>query len=171
VGVIFGPLRRRKQGKGAESPPPPSLGEPKGRLALSNVFQLVTRSRPPMFLVITGLVVEGELARGDTLKLPDGRLLRVESVEKARERKRVDRAMAGDTVGVAVVGVGWKPRKGDLERYSISKQLEEIRRRAEEKYQSLPKEAASKLAEKEVVDTLRNSKEDIPLIEIYPPTP
>ena len=149
--------RRREEIEAAE--PAELLGEAKGRFVVEEVFQLMG-----VGLVLAGKVLRGELAAGDFLRLPDGRLLRVEGVE--RGHKRVGRAVAGEAAGVIVRGVGWRPGKRDLEKYRMLKAVERLRKEAERKFQHIPRETAKKFVEREVEDKLRDELEKISL-EVY----
>ncbi len=83
---------------------------------------------------------------GDVLVTPDGRLLRVEGIQSGR---RASTVTAGQPAGLMVSGVGWKPGRGDLEAYKVSRALEEARREAPSKYKGLPGDAAERVAESE----------------------
>ena len=155
---MFKIFRRRELEKeeGVEVSKP--LGEVKGKFTVEEVFQI----RP--YLVLAGRVLRGELAVGDFLKLPDGRLLEVVMIE--RRTKRIEKAIANEPVGVSVRGVGWKPKVKDLEKYKVLEAIKRLRSEAKEKYSHMPKELSEKLVEKEVRDKLREVLEEISL-EIY----
>jgi len=136
-------------------------GESKGRFVVEDVFQI-----RGVGLILAGRVLEGEMAIGDFLMLPDGRLLRVRGLERRRER--VDRVVAREPVGVVVDGVGWKPKRRDLEGYMVVRVVEMLKRRAREKYKHMPKDVIEKLVEKEVKEHLEGELDKIAL-KIYAP--
>ena len=135
--------------------------ESKGRFVVEDVFQI-----RGVGLILAGRVLEGEMAIGDFLMLPDGRLLRVRGLERRRER--VDRVVAREPVGVVVDGVGWKPKRRDLEGYMVVRVVEMLKRRAREKYKHMPKDVIEKLVEKEVKEHLEGELDKIAL-KIYAP--
>jgi len=161
---VFKIFRRKKPEKEEEVEVAKLLGEVKGKFTVEEVFQLKLGLH--YVLVLAGRVLRGELAVGDFLKLPDGRLLKVERIE--RKNRKVERAVVNEPVGVFVKGVGWKPGRRDLEKYRVFETIKKLRKEAEKKYSHMPKELAKKLVEKEVKDKLREELEKISL-EIYAP--
>ena len=165
--MVFKIFRRKKPEKEEEVEAAKLLGEVKGKFTVEEVFQLKLGLHfAPYVLVLAGRVLKGELAVGDFLKLPDGRLLKVERIE--RKNRKVERAVVNEPVGVFVKGVGWKPGRKDLEKYKVFETIKKLRKEAEKKYSHMPKELAKKLVEKEVKDKLREELEKISL-EIYMP--
>ena len=162
--MVFKIFHRKKPEKEEEVEAAKLLGEAKGKFTVEEVFQLKRISSEPYILVLAGRVLRGELAVTDFLKLPDGRLLKVEGIEW--KNRRVERAMVNEPVGVIVKGVGWKPSRKDLEKYRVFERIKRLRGDAEKKYSHMPKELAKKLVEKEVEDKLREELEKISL-EIY----
>jgi len=162
--MVFKIFRRKKPEKEEEVEVAKLLGEVKGKFTVEEVFQLKLGLH--YVLVLAGRVLRGELAVGDFLKLPDGRLLKVERIE--RKNRKVERAVVNEPVGVFVKGVGWKPGRRDLEKYRVFETIKKLRKEAEKKYSHMPKELAKKLVEKEVKDKLREELEKISL-EIYAP--
>ena len=162
--MVFKIFRRKKPEKEEEVEAAKLLGEVKGKFTVEEVFQLKLGLH--YVLVLAGRVLRGELAVGDFLKLPDGRLLKVERIE--RKNRKVERAVVNEPVGVFVKGVGWKPGRRDLEKYRVFETIKKLRKEAEKKYSHMPKELAKKLVEKEVKDKLREELEKISL-EIYAP--
>ena len=162
--MVFKIFRRKKPEKEEEVEVAKLLGEVKGKFTVEEVFQLKLGLH--YVLVLAGRVLRGELAVGDFLKLPDGRLLKVERIE--RKNRKVERAVINEPVGVFVKGVGWKPGRRDLEKYRVFETIKKLRKEAEKKYSHMPKELAKKLVEKEVKDKLREELEKISL-EIYAP--
>ena len=160
--MVFKIFRRKKPEKEEEVKAAKLLGEVKGKFTVEEVFQLKLGLH--YVLVLAGRVLRGELAVGDFLKLPDGRLLKVERIE--RKNRKVERAVVNEPVGVIVKGVGWKPGRRDLEKYRVFETIKKLREEAEKKYSHTPKELAEKLVEKEVRDKLREELEKISL-EIY----
>ena len=162
--MVFKIFRRKKHEKEEEVEVEAAklLGEVKGKFTVEEVFQLKLGFH--YVLVLAGRVLRGELAVGDFLKLPDGRLLKVERIE--RKNRKVERAVVNEPVGVFVKGVGWKPGRKDLEKYRVFETIKKLRKEAEKKYSHMPKELAKKLVEKEVRDKLREELEKISL-EIY----
>ncbi|RLE90705.1 MAG: hypothetical protein DRN04_14460 [Thermoprotei archaeon] len=160
--MVFKIFRRKKPEKEEEVEAAKLLGEVKGKFTVEEVFQLKLGLH--YVLVLAGRVLRGELAVGDFLKLPDGRLLKVERIE--RKNRKVERAVVNEPVGVFVKGVGWKPGRKDLEKYRVFETIKKLREEAEKKYSHMPKELAKKLVEKEVRNKLREELEKISL-EIY----
>ena len=130
--------------------------ESKGKFVIEDVFQI-----RGIGLILAGRVFEGEMTIGDILKLPNGRLLRVRGLEK--KGKRVDRVVAGEPVGVIVDGISWKPKRGDLEEYTVIKVIEMLKKRAREKYKHMPKDVVGKLVEREVKEQLEKELDKIAL--------
>ena len=160
--MVFKIFRGKKTEKEEEVEVAKLLGEVKGKFTIEEVFQLKLGLH--YVLVLAGRVLRGELAVGDFLKLPDGRLLKVERIE--RKNRKVERAVVNEPVGVFVKGVGWKPGRKDLEKYRVFETIKKLREEAEKKYSHMPKELAKKLVEKEVRNKLREELEKISL-EIY----
>jgi len=123
-------------------------GESHGKFVLEHVFIIGARFIFKGFLVLAGRVVEGELRIGDVLKTPDGKLLIVKSIEKGR--RKVEKAVAGEPIGVQVEGLGWKPKPEDLEKHSVIKLIDKLRKDVEKKYSHMPKDARQRLVESEV---------------------
>jgi len=136
-------------------------GEPKGKFIVEEVFQIKW-----IGLILAGRVFKGEMSVGDILKLPDGRFLRVKGIEKGR--KKVDKAVVNEAVGVIIEGVGWKPSRKDIEKLRVREIIERIRKEATRKYLHMPKDLVKKLVEKEIRDQLEKELDKIAL-EIYTP--
>lgn len=114
----------------------------KGLLVVDAVFDVMG------ILVLVGRVLEGEVSMGDLLELPDGRVLRVISVEK--RRRPAYSATAGEVVGLGVVGVNWKPSKEDFEGLLSKNVAERLKEEARRRYSHMPKGAAERFVEAEV---------------------
>jgi len=171
--VIFRRRKREEQAKGESTAvPPQGLGEPRGVFVLENVYVIAGKifgwNMPPALLVIVGKVHTGDLRVGDVLRLPDGRLLKVKSIEA--KRRKVESAAPGVPVGVAVEGVGWKPQPKDLKAYALPEKLLELKKKALSKYEGrMPREVAERLAEDEVRRALEAEIERLGLV-IYRPS-
>ncbi|MCE4600256.1 MAG: hypothetical protein F7C38_01640 [Desulfurococcales archaeon] len=145
----------RKRRKGGDTGEGVELGEFKGYFLALEVFQILRR--PPLvkgLTILAGTVAEGDLAIGDYLVLPNGRVLRAKNIEV--RNKRVERVGVNVPCGVLVEGVGWSPDKKDLKPYLARQLIDEIRRELEEKYKGVPKEARERLIEKEIPERLSN---------------
>ena len=147
---------RRKGGR----EPGVRAGREKGVFLVEQVFEI--GSRPLSFLVLAGRLLRGEMRVGDLLRLPDGRLLRVDAIESRRER--LERAEPNTPLGVKVSGVGWRPQKSDFREYLARRLVERLMKEAVERLaQRMPREAAEKLAEEEVRRELESRLESIGL--------
>uniref|UniRef100_A0A7C2Z1K9 Uncharacterized protein n=1 Tax=Ignisphaera aggregans TaxID=334771 RepID=A0A7C2Z1K9_9CREN len=102
---------------------------------------------------MAGRVVEGELRVGDVLKTPDGRLLIVKNIEKGH--KKAEKALANEPIGVQIEALGWRPKPKDLEKYSIIKLIERLRKEIEVRYADMPKDTREKFVESELKLKLR----------------
>ena len=141
------------------------LREFRGKFVIEHVFTIGALFKK--FLVLAGRVVEGELRVGDVLETPGNKLLVVRSIEKGH--RRVEKALANEPVGVRVEGLGWKPNRKDLEKYSIISLIGNLRKEAERKYSNMPKDARAKLVESEIKSKLKSEIEKIAL-KIYSKT-
>lgn len=163
--------KRSGKGRGGEATEKPIKfsSSPCGKFCLDMVF-LFGRSRlfGPKTMVLAGRVLEGEIRIGYVLRLPDGRMLRVKSLE-SRGRK-VEKAIRGEPVGISVEGIGWKPSVEDLKPYEIPRIIGELRKSLEKKYSHLPKELAEKLVGEEVKKVLEKEIESKAIL-VYPPAP
>ena len=163
--------KRREEKHNEENAEEPKVIEsssnPCGKFCLEVVFLLGGGwAFAPKKMVLAGRVLEGEIYTGCILRLPDGRVLRVKSLES--RRKKVERVVQGEPVGIVVEGIGWKPGVKDLRPYEIPGVIRELRKSIEKKYSHLPKELAKKLVEEEVKKMLKKEIESRAIL-VYPP--
>lgn len=133
------------------------IGNSCGKFCLEMVFLLGAGPFGPKMIVLAGRVLEGEIRVGYILKLPNGKMLRVKSLES--RGKKVEKVVQGETVGIHVEGINWKPKAKDLEPYEISKVMKELKKNVKKKYSHLPKELAEKLVNEEINKLLRKEVE------------
>jgi len=168
--MVFGLFRRKDKGRGGQESLKP--GPAKGKFVLQyayNVMSPISRSASaPSAITLMGIVVEGDISEGDLLALPDGRLLSVIALETSRGR--TSRALMGESVGVVVRGVGWKPRTSDLGKYAVAGLIKRLKAEAEAEYKGVPEDARRELVSKRVAERLRNEAPQGKILTIHYPS-